>query len=37
MFWGKNKDEIIYPAAAIGVVMNINTLKQRFFGDGLVK
>jgi hypothetical protein len=35
MFWGKNKDEIIYSAAAIGVVMNVNTLKQRFFGDGL--
>jgi hypothetical protein len=35
MFWGKNKDEIIYPAAAIGVVMNVNTLKQRYLGDGL--
>ena len=37
MFWGKNKDEIIYPAAAIGVVMNVNTLKQRYMGTGVNK
>ena len=34
MFWGKNKDEITYCAAAIGVSMNVNTLKQRFMGAG---
>ena len=34
MFWGKNSGEIIYPAAAIGVVMNVNSLAQRFMGAG---
>ena len=34
MFWGKNKDEITYCAAAVGVVMNVNSLKQRFMGAG---
>lgn len=35
MFWSKNPGEIIYPAAAIGVVMNVNTLAQRYMGAGL--
>ena len=35
MFWGKNPGEIIYPAAAVGVVMNVNTLDQRYMGAGL--
>jgi len=35
MFWGKNPDEIVYCAAALGVVMNANTLKQRYLGAGL--
>lgn len=34
MFWGKNSGEIIYPAAAIGVVMNVNSLAQRYMGAG---
>jgi len=34
MYWGKNKDEITYPAAAVGVCMNVNSLKQRFMGAG---
>jgi hypothetical protein len=34
MFWGKNSNEIIYSAAAIGVAMNVDTLKQRFMGAG---
>lgn len=34
MFWGKNKNEIVYCAAAIGVVMNSTTLKQRYMGAG---
>lgn len=37
MFWSHNKDEIIYPAAALGVVMNVNSLKQRFMGTGVNK
>lgn len=37
MFWGKNQDEIIYPAAAVGVVMNVKTLKQRYMGTGVNK
>lgn len=37
IFWSHNKDEIIYPAAALGIVMNTNTLKQRFFGTGANK
>lgn len=35
MFWGKNPDEIIYCAAAVGIVMNANTLAQRYMGTGL--
>ncbi len=35
MFWGKNPDEIIYCAAALGIVMNANTLAQRYMGAGL--
>lgn len=35
MFWGKTAGEIIYPAAAIGVVMNVNSLAQRYMGTGL--
>ena len=34
MFWGKNPGEIIYCAAAVGVVMNAGTLKQRYMGVG---
>ena len=34
MFWAKNNDEITYCAAAVGVSMNVNTLKQRFMGAG---
>ncbi len=34
MYWGKNKDEIIYCAAALGIVMNATTLKQRYLGAG---
>lgn len=34
MFWGKNKDQIVYCAAAIGISMNVNTLNQRFMGTG---
>lgn len=34
MFWGKNKDEIVYCAAAIGISMNVNNLQQRFMGTG---
>ena len=34
MFWGKNKDEIIYCAAAIGINMNVNTLNQKYMGAG---
>lgn len=37
MFWGSKKDEIIYPAAALGIVMNVSSLKQRFFGTGVNK
>lgn len=36
MFWGKNPDEIIYCAAALGIVMNANTLNQRYMGAGLL-
>lgn len=35
MFWGKNNDEIIYCAAAVGIAMNVNTLAQRYMGAGL--
>lgn len=35
MFWGKNPDEIIYCAAALGIVMNAKTLAQRYMGAGL--
>jgi len=35
MFWGKKPDEIIYCAAALGIVMNASTLNQRYMGDGL--
>lgn len=34
MFWGKNKDQITYCAAAVGISMNVNTLKQKFLGSG---
>lgn len=34
MFWGHNPNEIVYCAAAVGVVMNSNTLKQRYMGAG---
>ena len=34
MFWSKKKDEIIYCAAAVGVAMDVNTLKQRYMGAG---
>lgn len=37
MFWSHKKDEIIYPAAALGIVMNVNTLKQKFMGTGANK
>ena len=36
MFW-KNKDEIVYPAASVGVCMNIKTLKQKYMGTGVNK
>lgn len=35
LFWGKNLDEIVYPAAALGIVMSVKTLNQRFMGAGL--
>lgn len=35
MFWGKNPDEIVYCAAALGIVMNVKTLNQRYMGAGL--
>ena len=35
MFWGKNPDEIIYCAAALGIVMNVNNLNQKYLGAGL--
>lgn len=35
MFWGKNPDEIIYCAAALGIVMNVKTLAQKYMGAGL--
>ena len=34
MFWGKNKDEIIYCAAALGIAMNTTNLNQRYMGAG---
>lgn len=34
MFWSHKKGEIIYCAAAIGVAMDVNTLKQRYMGAG---
>ena len=34
MFWGKNKNEIVYCAAAIGINMNVNSLSQKFMGAG---
>ena len=34
MFWGATKDEIVYCAAAVGIAMNANTLKQRYMGAG---
>lgn len=34
MFWGKNKDEITYCAAAVGISMNVNSLQQRYMGAG---
>lgn len=34
MFWGHKPDEIVYCAAAVGIVMNANTLKQRYMGAG---
>lgn len=34
MFWGANKDEIIYCAAAIGINMNVNSLQQKYMGAG---
>ncbi len=34
MFWTKNDNEIIYPAAALGVKMNTQSLQQEYLGDG---
>lgn len=34
MFWSNKADEIIYPAAAVGVAMNVNSLTQRYMGAG---
>jgi hypothetical protein len=34
MFWGKHPNEIVYCAAAVGVVMNASTLSQRYMGAG---
>lgn len=34
MFWGSKPNEIVYCAAAVGVVMNSTTLKQRYMGAG---
>lgn len=34
MFWGANPNEIIYCAAAVGVKMNVNSLKQEYMGAG---
>jgi hypothetical protein len=34
MFWGAKPNEIVYCAAALGITMNVNTLDQRFMGDG---
>jgi WD40 repeat protein len=35
IFWGQNNNEIIYCAAAIGIVMNVNTREQKYMGAGL--
>jgi hypothetical protein len=32
LFFGANNNEIIFPAAALGVSMNLTTREQRFFG-----
>lgn len=34
IFYGSNSSNIIYPAAAVGIVMDTNTLKQQFMGSG---
>ena len=31
-YFGKDKNEIVFPAAALGVVQDVNTRKQKFFG-----
>lgn len=35
MYWTDKADEIVYCAAALGITMNVNTLKQKYFGAGL--
>ena len=37
VFFGSNSSTIIYPAAAVGIVMDTNTLKQQFMGAGNTK
>ena len=34
IYWGSKPNSLIYPAAAVGVSMDVNTLKQRFMGAG---
>lgn len=34
MFWGKNDNEIVYCAAALGINMNVNSKAQKYMGAG---
>jgi len=34
IYWGSKPNSLIYPAAAVGVNMDVTTLKQRFMGAG---
>jgi hypothetical protein len=32
LYFGKDNNEIVFTSAALGIVQNINTKEQRFFG-----
>lgn len=33
-YFGKNNDEIVFPGAALGIVQDLKTRQQKFFGGG---
>lgn len=37
IYYGSNGSTIVYPAAAVGIVMDTKTLKQQFMGSGNTK